>query len=155
MISISWSYQLFMDQECVKSMRLLPEMLLTQPLNDSGGRVALDRTTQMWMMPGGNRHYQGLEGYVRRCSFLYMSGELGVSRQKGASLWMKTCCWCGLLHVTGEHPPKAVDLTHTVDRLESPRSCSDDRFSALLMHELICCHHTSPYVEVNIMTQHM
>lgn len=34
------------------------------------------RTTQMWVMPGGDRHYQGFEGYVRRCSFLYMSGGL-------------------------------------------------------------------------------
>lgn len=30
----------------------------------------------MWVMPGGDRHYQGFEGYVRRCSFLYMSGGL-------------------------------------------------------------------------------
>ncbi|CAK9104694.1 Graves disease carrier protein homolog (GDC) (Mitochondrial solute carrier protein homolog) (Solute carrier family 25 member 16) [Durusdinium trenchii] len=38
------------------------------------GRLSALRTTQMWMMPGGDRHYQGFEGYLRRCSFLYMSG---------------------------------------------------------------------------------
>ncbi|CAE7946228.1 Slc25a16, partial [Symbiodinium sp. KB8] len=37
-------------------------------------RLSALRTTQMWVMPGGDRHYQGLEGYVRRCSFLFMSG---------------------------------------------------------------------------------
>ncbi|CAL1130994.1 unnamed protein product, partial [Cladocopium goreaui] len=42
-------------------------------------RLSALRTTQMWMMPGGNRHYQGLEGYVRRCSFLYMSGAGAVT----------------------------------------------------------------------------
>eukprot|EP00438_Fugacium_kawagutii_P023226 Skav215520 [mRNA] locus=scaffold2213:15981:26845:- [translate_table: standard] len=41
--------------------------------------LELTRTTQMWMMPGGDRHYQGLEGYVRRCSFLYMSGLLELT----------------------------------------------------------------------------
>ena len=37
-------------------------------------RLSALRTTQMWVMPGGDRHYQGLEGYLRRCSFLFMSG---------------------------------------------------------------------------------
>ena len=44
----------------------------------------------MWVMPGGDRHYQGFEGYVRRCSFLYMSGGI---RGRGftvgiCSLWV-------------------------------------------------------------------
>ena len=37
-------------------------------------RLSALRTTQMWVMPGGDRHYQGFEGYIRRCSFLFMSG---------------------------------------------------------------------------------
>ena len=37
-------------------------------------RLSALRTTQMWVMPGGDRHYQGFEGYLRRCSFLFMSG---------------------------------------------------------------------------------
>ncbi|CAJ1333265.1 unnamed protein product [Effrenium voratum] len=37
-------------------------------------RLSALKTTQMWVMPGGNRHYQGFEGYLRRCSFLYVSG---------------------------------------------------------------------------------
>jgi hypothetical protein len=41
----------------------------------------------MWMMPGGNRHYQGLEGYVRRCSFLYMSGVNEPRKNRGESSW--------------------------------------------------------------------
>lgn len=52
------------------------------------------RTTQMWMMPGGNRHYQGLEGYVRRCSFLYMSGVNECERSAGTGA---SCPGKGLL----------------------------------------------------------
>ena len=41
----------------------------------------------MWVMPGGDRHYQGFEGYVRRCSFLYMSGGLrGIAFTVGICL---------------------------------------------------------------------
>lgn len=66
----------------------------------------------MWVMPGGDRHYQGFEGYVRRCSFLYMSGglrgraftvwnmfvmELLVSKIRKKKQNNPTCfCFCGV-----------------------------------------------------------
>ena len=91
-------------------MRLLPEMLTGTLLSASDStsfppvfRLGFfwvlqgrsDRTTQMWMMPGGNRHYQGLEGYVRRCSFLYMSGvnECERSIHQRPLIWHKHIQW--------------------------------------------------------------
>eukprot|EP00931_Biecheleriopsis_adriatica_P088975 TRINITY_DN63188_c0_g1_i1.p1 TRINITY_DN63188_c0_g1~~TRINITY_DN63188_c0_g1_i1.p1 ORF type:complete len:340 (+),score=46.27 TRINITY_DN63188_c0_g1_i1:75-1094(+) len=37
-------------------------------------RLSALRTTQMWAMPGGDRHYRGFESYLRRCAFLYAAG---------------------------------------------------------------------------------
>lgn len=41
-------------------------------------RLSVLRTSQMWAMPGGERHYQGLGSYARRCAFIYLAGSIAL-----------------------------------------------------------------------------
>ena len=59
----------------------------------------------MWVMPGGDRHYQGFEGYVRRCSFLYMSGGL-----RGRAFTVGICLLWSCLFLRSEKTKKTIQL---------------------------------------------